>query len=248
MKTDYRMSHQSNDVSRVYDEVLYKQGTYDDALWREEQGILTKELALLHAHAASVSLFDFACGTGRILAFLENRVESAVGVDIAEEMLQRARQVVRRARLIKADLTRVDVLLEEEFDLITVFRFFLNAEPTLRDEVMTLLSKKLRNENSLLIFNIHGNLWSHRMFTKAWLWFWGKRLSASTRHEMEILTRRHSLEVVRWYGFGIVPKIVYRVIGFPVAYVIDKILSYIPGAGFLSYNLVFVCKKGTVKK
>ncbi|OGZ44785.1 MAG: hypothetical protein A3J54_02060 [Candidatus Ryanbacteria bacterium RIFCSPHIGHO2_02_FULL_45_13b] len=248
MKTNYRMSHQSEQVSRVYDEVLYRQGTYDDALWREEQRVLTKELAVLQARAVPVSLLDFACGTGRIIAFLENTVNNATGVDIAEEMLQRARQVVRRARLIKTDLTRTDALRGETFDLVTAFRFFLNAESVLREEAMAVLSQKLRNQDSVLIFNMHGNLWSNRIFTKLWLRLRGKHLSASTRREMELLARRHGLQVVRWYGLGTLPKIVYRLIGSRAAYFIDRILSHVPGARFISYDLVFVCKKGTVKK
>ncbi|OGZ43170.1 MAG: hypothetical protein A3J55_02075 [Candidatus Ryanbacteria bacterium RIFCSPHIGHO2_02_FULL_45_17b] len=248
MKTDYRISHQSEQVSRVYDEVLYKQGTYDDALWRWEQCILEKEITLLQTKATPISLLDFACGTGRILTFLENKVNNAVGVDIAEEMLSRARQVVQNARLIKADLTRIDALRGEPFDLVTAFRFFLNAEPVLREEAMAVLFQKLRNQDSLLIFNIHGNLWSHRVFTKIGLWFRGKRLSVSTRREMELLARRHGLEMARWYGFGILPKIAYRVIGSRIAHGIDKILSHIPGMRFISYDLVFVCKKGIVKK
>lgn len=243
MKTNYRMSHQSEQVSRVYDEVLYKQGTYDDVLWRREQYILEKEFTLLQTKVTSISLLDFACGTGRILAFLEHKVNNAVGVDIAEEMLSRARQVVRNARLIKADLTRMDPLQGEQFDLITAFRFFLNAESELREEAMAVLSQKLRNQDSALIFNMHGNLWSSRMFTKWWLRLKGKHLSTSTRREMELLAERHGLRVVRWYGFGMLPKIIYRVIGSSFAYSLDRFFSRIPGARYISYDLVFVCRK-----
>lgn len=248
MKTDYRTSHKDKEISRVYDEVLYKQGSYDDALWKEEQCILEKELSLLQGSTSPISLLDFAAGTGRILSFLETRVGSAVGVDIADEMLERARSVVEKAKLVRADITRTDVLRGETFDMITAFRFFLNAEDTLREEAMAVLAQKLRNEKSVLIFNIHGNLWSHRIFTKLWLRLWGKRLSTATKSEMRALVERHGLQIVQWYGFGVLPKIAYRVIGLPVAFQIDKLFSWIPGARHISYDLVFVCKKGMVMK
>ena len=70
-------------------------------------------------------IFDFGCGTGRILAYLEERVARAVGVDPAETMVQVARQRVRRAELVVADITRNDVLSGDMFDVITAFRIFL---------------------------------------------------------------------------------------------------------------------------
>src|SRR3989338_437124 len=243
MKTDYRTSHQNKEASRIYDEVLYKQGTYDDALWKEEQRVLEHELVLLRNHAQTISLLDFATGTGCVFSFLESRVEYATGVDIAEEMLERARQVVQKAKLVHADITRADALGGETFDLITAFRFFLNAEPALRNEAIALLAKKLRDEESVLIFNMHGNLWSHRVFTKFLLRLRGKHLSAATCREAIALAERHGLQVVRWYGFGVLPKIIYRVIGSSFARHLDGFFSSIPGARHISYDLVFVCKK-----
>lgn len=243
MKTNYRISHQNKEVSRIYDEVLYKQGTYDDALWKEEQRMLEHELVLLRNRAQTISLLDFATGTGRVLSFLESRVGQAIGVDIAEEMLERARQVVQKAQLMRADITRTDALLGKTFDLITAFRFFLNAEPALRNEAMALLAQKLRDKESVLIFNMHGNLWSHRVFTKFLLRLRGKHLSTATCREAMALAERHGLQIVRWYGFGVLPKMIYRVIGSSFARRLDGFFSSIPGARHISYDLVFVCKK-----
>lgn len=247
MKTDYRISHQSAEISKTYDEVLYRKGSYDDTLWQEEQRILDREVIFLRAEISHISYLDFACGTGRILSFLETKVDDATGVDVAHAMLERARGVVRKAQLVQADLTRSDVLQGNTYDLITAFRFFLNAELSLREEAMALLSKKLRNENSVLLFNMHGNVWSHRVFTKLWLRFRGKHLSAATRREVIALAERHGLQVVRWYGFGVVPKVLYRIIGSTFVYDLDRILSYIPGARYISYDLIFICGQKVVE-
>lgn len=243
MKTDYRSTHQSREASRVYDEVLYHAGTYDDVLWQEEKKILTHEIKKLKRDIAHISYLDFGCGTGRIMSHLENFVDESTGVDIAAEMLERARGVVKRAILIQADITRGDVLAGKKFDVITAFRFFLNAEQSLRNEVMALLAEKLRDENSILIFNIHGNLWSHRIITKMWLRMHGKHLSVATQHEMAMFAQHHGLSLVRWYGFGVLPKILYRVLGAPFAHRLDFLLSHMPGSKYISYDLIFVCKK-----
>lgn len=243
MKTNYRMSHQSERVSEIYDEVLYRPGMYDDALWQEEKRVLQRELSRLERDVAKISYLDFACGTGRLLSFLEDHVNEATGVDIAEEMLRRARKIVHRARVIRADSTREDPLAGEVFDFITAFRFFLNAEPALREEAMAVLAGKLRDGRSELVFNIHGNLWSHRIITKVWLMTRAKRLSASTKREMEQLANRHGLYVARWYGIGILPKVLYRLFGSSCMRKIDGALSRLPGARSIAYDLIFVCKK-----
>lgn len=245
---DYRLSHTSERIARQYEDIVYKEGSYDDMLWQWEQGILERELGELQRTTRDIEYLDFGCGTGRILVFLEDKVATSVGVDPAEAMLARACIRVRKAELIHADITQEDVLFGKQFDLITAFRIFLNSQPELRDEMFQVLLPKLRNKHSLFVFNIHGNLWSHRIFTKLWLWLRGKRLSAATKNEMRALARRHGLEIVRWYGFGLLPKIIYRVIGSPVAFRIDKLFSWIPGARHVSYDLVFVCKKGMVEK
>lgn len=243
MKIDYRVQHQSEKVSRIYDEVIYRAGSYDDILWQEEKIILADEISRLRKTNEHISYLDFGCGTGRILAYLEELVDKAAGVDIAAEMLDRARQVVKRAALIHADLTHEDVLQGQVFDLITAFRVLLNSESQLREEIMAVLARKMRNQNSLFIWNAHGNFWSHRLFTKIWLRLRGKHLSVMTRREAVALVERHGLYIERWYGFGIIPKIFYRILGSAVAHRIDKILSHIPGAQYVSYDLIFVCKK-----
>jgi SAM-dependent methyltransferase len=123
--------------------------------WRLEQRALD---GLLRDHlvAGNVAYLDFACGTGRILGHLYQRVASATGVDVSTSMLEVASEVAPGAELIEADLTQRDVLGERRFDLITAFRFFPNAEPELRLTVLRVLARHLAPQG-ILAFNNHKN-------------------------------------------------------------------------------------------
>jgi|SRR3989344_4338755 len=254
---DYRESHKEERIARQYEEVVYRKNSYDDMLWKWEQGVLGCEVKNFKKQKSAISLLDFATGTGRILAFLEDKVETALGVDNAEVMLVHARSRVKKAELLCVDITNLeaelplgssaskwqDVLAGKQFDLITAFRFFLNAQPELRNAALRILIPKLRNEHSLFIFNIHGNLWSHRLFSKVWYAMRGRRLNTMTVSEVRRLAKRHGLEIVRWYGFGVKPKFLYRLFGAQFMFAVDSLLSKIPGMKYISYDLIFVCRK-----
>ena len=240
---DYRVSHTEERIAKQYEEVVYKECSYDDMLWKWEQGILTREVVELKSVVSDIEYLDFGCGTGRILGFLEEKVSRAVGVDPAEAMVTIARGRIKRADLIVADITRHDVLSGQVFDLITAFRIFLNSQPELRDEMFQVLTPKLRGADARFIFNIHGNLWSHRLFSKLWYKLQGKRLNTMTVRQIHRLAEKHGLEVVRWYGFGVKPKFLYRLLGAKFMFAADSLLSKIPGMRYLSYDLVFVCRK-----
>lgn len=97
---------------------------------------------------------DFACGTGRILRWVERHADEATGVDVSESMLSVARANVRSARLVCADITSEPDAVVPEFDLITAFRFFPNAQQSLRESVITKLASLL-SPQGVLIFNNH---------------------------------------------------------------------------------------------
>lgn len=104
------------------------------------------------------------CGTGRIIGYLENQFQESIGIDISSDMLEQAKVKVKHSMLICGDVTKGHNGLEGKFDCITCFRFFLNAEQSLRDEVFGFITNKLKNQDSILIFNIHGNKFSTRWF------------------------------------------------------------------------------------
>jgi len=244
MKPSYRESHKTERKSRMYEELVYKQGSYDDMVWQYEKKLLDMELARLKERVPSVLRYlDFGCGTGRILGYLEEEVGEATGVDNAASMLAYARNQVKKAKLIEADLTEHDVLAGEEYDFITAFRIFLNAEPVLRKEMMRVLTPKMRDENSIFIFNMHGNIWSHRLFTKLWLTLRGRRLNTISYWQARRFAEAHGLFVERWYGFGVLPKVFYRWFGSTRMYRLDNMFARVPFMRYMAYDLVFVCKK-----
>ena len=103
--------------------------------WLVEQQLLAQIIATQVPPEAR-SAADFACGTGRVLEFLGRRFPHPVGIDVSPDMLALARDRCPEASFITGDVTTAPDLAPGPFDLITAFRFFLNAEPKLRDEVM----------------------------------------------------------------------------------------------------------------
>jgi SAM-dependent methyltransferase len=75
-----------------------------------------------------------------------------VGVDISEKMAAVAKTRVAKASFHIGDLTAEDAALGQ-FDLITAFRFFGNAEDALRQQVLRILRAKIRSDGWLIINN-----------------------------------------------------------------------------------------------
>ncbi|MEK7630436.1 MAG: class I SAM-dependent methyltransferase [Patescibacteria group bacterium] len=242
MVRDYRDSHISREKSRHYEEDIYRKNSYDDVLWWWEQDLLREEITRFKKQAGSVSALDFGCGTGRITAIVEQIVERSVGVDIADSMLEYARAKLIRTELISADLTKNDVLKGREFQLITAFRVFLNSSPQLRDEMLVVLVPKLTHDGRM-IFNMHGNIWSHRIFTKIYFWLRGRQLNTSSYWHAGRMMASHGFMIERFYGFGMIPKIFYRIFGVRSMFALDRMLSALPLMKYISFDLVFVCKK-----
>ncbi len=102
----------------------------------------------------------------------------------------------------------------------------------------------MRDQKSLLLFNVHGNLWSHRWFARLYYRFIkGRNLNALSPRAAIALARRHGLRVVRWSGFGVVPKPFYRIFGSRSMYAVDLFVSRIPGTRWISADLLFVCER-----
>lgn len=238
---DYRVSHQSQRKTERYEYHVYRAGSYDDVVWQEEKRILDRELRTLKERIPHVRYLDFGCGTGRIIGYLEHKVDESIGVDIAREMLALAKEKLRRSRLIEADITTDDVLGGQKFNIITAFRIFLNAEPSLREAIVKTLAPKLSKEG-IFIFNIHGNTWSFR-FLMTW-WYrlrYGRRLNHLSYWQVKRLVARHGLRIERLYGFGIIPKPCYRF--FPrISFALDRFFAHVPFIKYISYNLIFVCR------
>lgn len=150
---DYRISHAmagaGADYNKTYDEGYYA------ALWTKIERSLLEEILreMAGQRTKRTKCLDFACGTGRITSVAAQYFTEVVGVDISAAMLACAR-VPGNVRLRQIDITRES--LGETFDVVTAFRFFLNAEQRLRTEALAVIREHL-NDAGRLICNIQMN-------------------------------------------------------------------------------------------
>lgn len=209
-------------------------------LWSIEQEFIC-DIARRFLHRRNTDHLDFACGTGRILSQFKNYVRSSTGVDISASMLQTAKAVVPDARLIEADITRDNILNGQQFDLITAFRFFPNAEPPLRQEVIETLYSLLR-PGGLLVFNNHRNT-SALAFRLVRLLKPSVPFSGMSAQEVSELVASVGLAIEKVYHVGIVPEYETRYLKtrFLVEWV-ESLATNLPVAR-LSENLLYVCRK-----
>lgn len=149
----YRTSHASPGYGEHYSKT-YEHGYYAHQWELIERPLLRTVFARVK-DSDKVRYLDFACGTGRILGVGEEFFADTTGVDVSDEMLRVAAQNCTKSKLIRQDITRLP--LKAEYDIITAFRFFLNAEPELTDEVLGALYGLLPEKDGSMFINIHVN-------------------------------------------------------------------------------------------
>jgi ubiquinone/menaquinone biosynthesis C-methylase UbiE len=207
----YIDSHKAPGKGESYDE-YYASDPERRYLWEQERRVLNCILREFYGDKA-VHLLDFACGTGRIASFLESQVASSCAVDVSDSMLEVARKKLVRARLLNANLLIENPFPKASFNLITAFRFFLNAEPDLRTAALKTL-EPLLEESGCLVFNIHQNTHS--------LYYWPTRLYTRLLQKESSVTlsigqcsqvlKQVGLKIVRVYPVGLlhIPKLRFR--------------------------------------
>lgn len=209
-------------------------------LWRLEQPLLERIVGSFFP-SREADYLDFACGTGRILEHIAPLVRSTTGVDISASMLEVARARLPGVSLLHGDLTREDLLGDRRFDLITCFRFFPNAEPSLRAEVIAALVRHLEPEG-ILVFNNHLNASSllHRASRLL------GRPGGSAVPEAELLAaaRNGGLAVLDRHHLGVLPlSDRWMPIPMRLAEWLETALSRLPALGPLAQDLVYVCRR-----
>jgi SAM-dependent methyltransferase len=163
MAEAYSKHFVGSDRAALYETGEYAPGSYADLLWRIEQDQLRTIVSELHARKQRIEALDFASGTGRIAALLEDQVQALTSIEISESMAEIARIKLKRTNILTKNILEPGASIEGQYDLITAFRFFLNAEPSLRLPALKSLATRLRDRDSLLVFNNHGNFWSHKL-------------------------------------------------------------------------------------
>lgn len=201
---DYTSSHKMEGKGICYDE-HYENDPWRKFLWSREQLVLL-DILNTYFQNREINLLDFACGTGRVAGFLENLVAVSVGVDVSDSMLEAAKKKLTKTELIKADITKEKVFAGRKFNLITAFRFFLNAEPELRKSALGALLPLLEKDG-YFIFNNHRNSTSPLVRFK----YSRRRRKRNfmSMDEMYSIAGEFGLEIVKIYpvGFLTLPKI-----------------------------------------
>ena len=194
----YQDSHQGRAAAAAY--VRTYQTGYYAALWKSVERPLLEE-TLCELGGAQRSCLDFACGTGRIASVACRHFGKVVSVDISQSMLQYAPKH-RNVQYLCSDIIRDP--LEHSFDVATAFRFFLNAEPELREAALRALHRHLVR-GGRLVCNVHMNSSSpmgivYRLWAKT-----SKRQHHKTLSVAEFLRVLHAhgfaTEQVKFYGY-----------------------------------------------
>lgn len=240
MADDYRMSHQDEAHAASYD-AGFLENRHRAIMWRLEQAALDDVLQRCF-RGRRIEALDFACGTGRIAAFLESRGASGVGVDVSAAMLAFGRHKVCRFELIEGDLTRDDVLGERQFDLVTAFRFFPNAEPVLRRQALRVMARHMA-PGACLVFNNHLNRSSLQLRLMRLFRNPDARFSMA-QAEVDAMLPEAGLRVIRLYVIGLFPATVKHVL-LPVRMlgVLERAASGLGWFKALFQDLVFVCQR-----
>lgn len=185
---DYRSSHSEKGGS--YDKAI-AESPQDAYMHRWEAEFLPGFVRAAFPQGIPRYL-DFACGTGRITGVIAPLAKESTGVDISPTMLESARSKLPGVRFVLGDLTRESLGLGQ-FDLISAFRFFGNAQPALRDEVLAALKRHLAPGGALLINN-HRN---PRTVSGVLARMLGERSKLTFPHAvMEDLFARHGFRTV----------------------------------------------------
>lgn len=252
MQQTYSQRFQVDDTVKHYDQVEYAAASFSSSIWRLQQPILRNILDDLRRRTSSPKLLDFACGTGRILSFVSPMIDAVEGIDISEAMAVRARVACPETLVHVGDICSDPALVAGPYDLITAFRFILNAEPEVRLRVLQALRKRITAPRGRLLVNVHGNRWSLRRLSIAYRrWQQARRpeslpenlmLSEMSPPQISQLLEDAGFEIESMYGFGLWPRCAYRAPLKRMFEMIDRFSHRIRPMKYISVDLVYVCK------
>lgn len=232
----YRHSHTAVGKGEDYEE-NFKSFSWRAYLWGREQAVLRE---LLSANHLGKKHLDFACGTGRIMGFVEQFGLVSTGIDVSRSMLKKCREKMPKATLIEADITspiRPDL---SDFEIITAFRFFPNAEEQLRVEVLTALRPLLTDEG-ILIFNNHKN--------SSNLYYWFAKIIGKEKRSMSVAEVRNlvtacGFTVKRVVSMGVLPSDERFMVGPKwLNEALERFVEWLGASETLCQNNIYVCTK-----
>src|ERR1051325_10060851 len=227
----YKEHFTNQTAAEQYDTIEYARDSYSALLWELERDLLNGILGEFRRTHARIDYLDFAAGTGRVISFLEHKVEKALGIEISAAMAERANRRLTKGKVFCADVTAPAAPVEGAYDFITAVRFVLNAEPRLRIAALKALAARLRDETSWLVANNHGNLCSikllawpyHHLRTLGQGWKpYGNYLSHA---QMRQLIRGAGLKIVKVLGCGVLGGTVCQRLSYTRAIRLERRLS-----------------------
>ena len=195
----YRDSHLDPGKARAYAAEFGRADSARGIAWEFERALISRVVNEYRPRGA----VDFACGTGRVLGHLSEQVPACTGVDVSAAMLDEARVRVPAAKLVRADVTVGEhVRIDHPVELVTAFRFFLNAEPALRRGALGWIRDVLE-PTGVLLANFHLNPYSARG-----VYLRSRRVAGlntlSARGADELL-RASGFEVMAHHGYDFLP-------------------------------------------
>ena len=210
---DYPEHFSSSEDVVKYDE-LFASDACERSCWEVQRPILLSSLTELLACSSATGrgALDFACGTGRITEVVRDAGWAVVGLDGSPAMLDLAR---RRLPNVEFRVGRLGEPATDEwasfdggFQLITTFRFFLNAPSEERATILGLLAELL-SPGGYLVLNNHGSSPSLRSIS---LWVRRKHESTVlTQREFRMLLDTADLKIEQQWGGHILTRSLYRV-------------------------------------
>jgi SAM-dependent methyltransferase len=189
----------------------------DSLAWPYQRRYLHSVVRAFVADRPAGSALDYACGDGRILEQLAPYVARVHGWDSSPAMLQRCARRLPGAQLRHLDLADPDSAeparaagaAADRFDLITVFRLFLNLEPDRRRRVARRLAGLLA-PGGLLIFDNHGNRHSLRHLPVSLGARRHRFANEWSDAQVRELVDECGLTIVDRAGFGWLPEVLHR--------------------------------------
>jgi SAM-dependent methyltransferase len=188
-------------------------------------------------------VLDFACGTWRILEFLETYFDHITWLDVSPDMMAIARSKTKKAKFLKGDITDW-YELPSTYDIITAFRFFLNAESQLRSDGLKAIIQYL-NTDGIFIFNNHWNkhsLRTFKVFFKKIIWI-TTRNNTFSHQEILSLLHKNNLELVDVYPVSFISEEIYRIVPSSLLMWIEHKLQKISRIKLYAVNSIYVTKK-----
>ncbi|MBZ5663997.1 MAG: class I SAM-dependent methyltransferase [Acidobacteriia bacterium] len=135
--------------------------------------------AILHAHVRGRRAMDFGCGTGRSTRFLCQLGFEVTGVDIAEDMIRKARELDSSGdyRLVPGDDLRS--FPPGTYDLVLAAFTFDNIAGQDKVRLLRDLGRLLNREGKLVLIVSRPDIYIHE-----WASFFDKRLSRKPTGEI----------------------------------------------------------------